>query len=273
MLAKGNIWGLITVRHAIPKTRWARERKFETAEEIFAYLEKKVLPTFKDAPNLLGWYVCDECPVSEVPARENLYRFLKKADPDHPTWSVLDRTWDLREFTQTYDVLGIDPYPVGKGRGKIRRITDMCRVARGATLGARPMWNVPQTFNWNRKPGDRYPSYEELRSIFWQHIACGATGLIGYKFESAFAPEYSEYVKEKKRDELMRTDAPNWLNVCRVAAEVATMTNVILSVEAAPKVTVDHEAVACRAWVCHGDLYVLVTNPLREPLAFGVTVA
>ena len=273
MLAKGNIWGLITVRHAIPKTRWARERKFETAEEIFAYLEKKVLPTFKDAPNLLGWYVCDECPVSEVPARENLYRFLKKADPDHPTWSVLDRTWDLREFTQTYDVLGIDPYPVGKGRGKIRRITDMCRVARGATLGSRPMWNVPQTFNWNRKPGDRYPSYEELRSIFWQHIACGATGLIGYKFESAFAPEYSEYVKEKKRDELMRTDAPNWLNVCRVAAEVATMTNVILSVEAAPKVMVDHEAVACRAWVCHGDLYVLVTNPLREPLAFGVTVA
>lgn len=92
--------------------------------------------------------------------------------------------------------------------------------------------------------------FPALRERLWRHLAQGARGLVVRGDETAEPAD-----------------------LIRVAAEVASMTNVILSVEGVPKVAADFEAAACRAWVRHGDLYVLVTNPLREPLAFGVTVS
>ena len=112
---------------------------------------------------------------------------LEEIDPDHPTWAVTDKPKHARALLPCYDVIGMDPYPVGnKGwRNDIGICSGWPREAREGMFDMRPMWQVPQVFNWawyrkgdNDPPPDlRMPTRQEIANMCWQGVAAGANGL------------------------------------------------------------------------------------------------
>ena len=223
------------------------------------------IDAIKDHPALLGWYLGDEYDVRKAKRVNALNRFVSERDPDHPTYLVQDRVYDLDAFTVAADVIGLDPYPVP--RQPVRRITDFMRDGRKAVFDTLPHWSVPQSFAWLWYHDDftqangRFPTLAEMRSINWQHIACGANGLIPFAYHCFFYP-------------LNRQDwRPLWALAVEACREVARMAPVLLSVEPAPAVTPDSEALVCRSWVKDGDLYVLACNIEPKPLYAAIDLS
>lgn len=214
----------------------------------------------KNHPALLAWYTCDEMGMLSRPSIEAHRKWLEAWDPDHPTWIVQEDAVD--GFQQCSDVMGTDPYPVS-----IRPLGTVLETTRrtvGAVFGEKPVWMVPQAFNWKWYPGawanpsNRFPTVAEMKSMAWQAIAGGANGLVFYEFRP----------KPPAPDSLERT----WPLVCEAAGEVARYIPVMLSDEEAPAFTHDGgEMFALRAWKKDGKVYVLTVNADEKPAK--VTVA
>ncbi len=196
----------------------------ETLQDERAFIEDKVT-AFRDHPALLAWYLNDELPLDYLDRLEAHQEWLEELDPGHPTWVVLYQVGELEQYRKTFDVIGTDPYPipqrpVGLAAQWTRRTVD-------AFGGRRPVWMVPQAFNWanyrrgEAKEGLRPPTYPELRSMAWQCIAHGAQGLIFYSFY------------DLQRDEVVPFDE-QWGYVKDIAAEIKAWVPAILSVEPAP---------------------------------------
>ncbi len=222
------------------------------------------IDAIKDHPALLGWYVGDEVDAGSVAGQRKLYDFIVERDPDHPTYAVQDRTYDLRVFLPTADVIGLDPYPVAQK--PLRTVTDFMRQGKEALFGARPFWSVPQAFSWQwyrkeAKDIERCPTLAEMRSMNWQHIANGANGLFSFAYHSYFYP-------------LNRQDwRPLWANAVEANREVAKMIPVLLSVEPSPTARPDTEELACRTWVKGGELYLLACNISNRALYAAVDLS
>ena len=260
---KKGLMAFVNLKNETLHSAWARARKVTTQEQVDAFFTEEINKV-KDHPALLGWYVNDESPVSEVPERTHLYEIFRTLDPNHPTWAVLDRLYDLREFIPTYDVLGMDPYPVAQK--PLTHITEFVRGTQKAIFGDRPLWNVPQAFNWgwyrkDEAAKERFPTEAELKSMNWQHIACGANGLISYCFHA--------YWRDVKPAEFDKFFGP----VCRAAEEVKRMTPVLLSVDRAPKVDGAPATVPTRTWMYKGELYVLAANARDWPAFVDLEIA
>ena len=240
----------VNLKNETLHSAWARRKKVTSQEQVDAYFIAEI-DKVKDHPALLAWYVNDEAPVTEVPERTHLYGIFRDRDPNHPTWAVLDRLYDLREFIPTYDVLGMDPYPVAQK--PLTHITEFIRGTQDAIFRDRPLWNVPQTFNWawyrkNQAAVERFPTEQEMRNMNWQHIALGANGLISYCFHALFRD-----VKPEEFDNY-------WKPICNAAADVKRLSPVLLSVDDAPAVTGAPEMMPVRTWMKDGSLYVLAVN-------------
>ncbi len=183
--------------------------------------------TFRTHPALLAWYLNDELSVEYAPRLEAHQQWLEELDPDHPTWVVLYQVDQLDRYLKTFDAIGTDPYPIP---GSAARAGQWTATTVRSAAGRRPVWMVPQVFNWAvyRKPEDitpdlRPPTLAEMRSMTWQCIARGARGLIYYSFF------------DLKRDKQVPFDT-QWGRVKQVAAEVKAMEPVILSVETPPRI-------------------------------------
>ena len=255
LLQARGIRGCISLRSQLLGTDWAKRNNITRQEQVDAFYETEINKS-KHHPALLGWYVCDERPATEIPDRTHLHGVFVRTDPDHPTWAVLDRTYDLREFIPTFDVLGMDPYPIG--RKPLKHVTELVRETQKAVFGDVALWNVPQTFDWGwfRKEqgekGLRFPTEAEIANMNWQHIALGANGLVAYNFHSL------------KRD-CDPKDAPEfWGRICRAFEPVRKMIPVMLSVDPAPGIDNAPEMMPVRTWMKDGELYVLAVNPLAE---------
>ena len=209
-----------------------------------------------DHPALLGWYVGDELQASSIPKQIEYYDLIRTADRgQHPAYAVQDRTYDLRGFARTADVIGLDVYPVAQR--PLRLVTDRMVEGRKAVFDARTFWNVPQTFNWAwYRPADkdreRFPTEAEMRSMIWQNIAGGANGIVSFNLRG----ETWAYL-----DSLLK-----------VHREVAAMAPILLSVEPVPELTVSDKDVACRVWVRNGRYYLVACNLTDRPLRAKVSI-
>ena len=209
-----------------------------------------------DHPALLGWYVGDELQASSIPKQIEYYDLIRTADRgQHPAYAVQDRTYDLRGFVRTADVIGLDVYPVAQR--PLRLVTDRMVEGRKAVFDARTFWNVPQTFNWawyrpETKDRERFPTEAEMRSMIWQNIAAGSNGIVSYNLRG----ETWAYL-----DSLLK-----------VHRELAGMADVLLSVETAPKAMPDTADASCRMWVKDGKAYLLVCNLSDKQLDAAVTL-
>ena len=256
LLAKHGIMYVPTLKNEIPGKLQAVKRGIRTVEESDAFFRGEIAK-MKDAPNLLAWYVCDEAPLSEIPARIHVYRLYRECDDDHPCWALHCHMPRVREFLPICDVMGADPYPIP--RRPMSHVSDFCAVLRAATChGARPFWNVPQNYNWawygRTEKENRMPTTEEMAFMNWCHIAGGANGLIGYT--------YSAIRQEKNRG--AADFEKHWKSVCAAYADVKRLIPVLLSVEPAPRAPEMPDETPVRIWRKDGRLYVLACNAGKE---------
>lgn len=264
LLGERGIMMLYSLRSHLLGSKWAERNKITRQEEVDAFYEKEIRKR-KDHPALLGWYVCDESPATEIPDRTHIYGVFARTDPDHPAWAVLDRTYDLREFIPTFDVLGMDPYPIG--RKPLSHVTDLVRETQKAVFNDVALWNVPQTFDWgwfrkdHGEKGLRFPTEAEIANMNWQHIALGANGLIAYNFHSL------------KRDCDPKLAPEYWRRIRGAFEPVKRLFSVLLSVEPAPAVGNAPKMMSVRTWMKDGYLYVLAVNPLREGMSASLSIA
>ena len=224
-----------------------------TEAEADAFVQAKV-DEFKDHPGLLAWYVNDElvgdCWFGPLTHRRD---FLEKADPDHPTWAVIYQLQFLRDIIPTFDIIGTDPYPVPDK--PLSMATDWTRKTDRAYFGFRPMWQVPQAFDWGGyrsewpgAPQNRMPTVEEMRSMAWQCVASGANGLVFYSFTAI--------QKETHGFPFARA----WADVCKVGEEIRRYIPVLLSAESAPAVSGAPEEWCVRIWRKDCETWLLVVN-------------
>ena len=208
---------------------------------------------FKDHPALLAWYTNDERPISDIPKLAARQRWVEALDPDHPTWSVQDVFSEVRHYLGTYDVLGMDPYPIPKK--PIETVISSLRQGIAGTFGTKAIWQVPQAFGWGwlkRKEtkGQRAPTQKEMSNMTWQSIAGGANGIVYYAYHHLSEPH------EDPNDAF----APAWARTKAAAAEVKKYEQVLLSADPPVQVSGATESVAVRTWRHKGDAYLLAVN-------------
>ncbi|MGN0852811.1 MAG: hypothetical protein ACI4Q3_05495 [Kiritimatiellia bacterium] len=260
---------IYSVKDIYSGTRWAPKGIRTEADET-RHIAARVA-RFKDHPALLAWYLNDELPLTmrdRLVARRDL---MEKLDPGHPGWAVLYQYSQIRGYLPTFDVVGTDPYPIP---GKPALVASVwTRRTKEGTLGCKPLWQVPQAFNWaaykktpEARAKSRAPTEAELRSMCWQCIANGANGLVLYSFFDLEKRPNGESFERR------------WAECCRVGAEIRAQFPVLLSVEGAGRRPIrsvetsrpaaepgDEEPVSARAWVKDGQVYALVVNGGGEP--------
>ena len=171
---------------------WEAIKDAQTGDAVTA----EQISRFKDHPAILAWYSCDESEASAVPRLRERQKLIEQLDPDHPTWIVLYQAPYIRRYMGAFDVIGTDPYPIAdlgqypKRKDGIKRVTNWTRQTyEGVYDGIRPMWQVPQCFDWaiiknteaeRLAAPSRPPTYEEVYNMAWQCIVGGANGLVFY---------------------------------------------------------------------------------------------
>ena len=208
---------------------------------------------FKDHPALLAWYTNDEKPLTDIPRLKLRQGWIEELDKDHPTWSVQDVYTELAHYLPTYDVLGMDPYPIGR-KMPIGRCIYTMRQSDRDTFGIRAVWHVPQAFGWNwlyRKEtaGMTCPTARELDNMCWQAVAGGANGLIGFAYQTVVNPHAT-----KNND-----DEFTWEDVRTIAKGIKSHEDVLLSLPG-PKVSGVPEELAVRTWDKGGETWLLAVN-------------
>ncbi len=228
-----------------------------------------IVDAFRSHPALLAWYVNDESTIERFDALRTRQALLERIDPDHPTWTVLYQYDMMRAMAPTFDILGADIYPVPAA--PLSDVTAGARRTSDAMLGMRPMWHVPQCFDWglfrDDKPGAppyRMPTVEEMRSMAWQFIAAGANGLVFYGFSTIQAP--------RRRDGTPFSFDRAWADTCAVAEEIRRHIPVLLSAEDAPSVSGAPESWGVRVWRKDGDVWLLAVNAQDRPSEAELTL-
>ncbi|MBQ3344652.1 MAG: hypothetical protein IJG84_22370 [Kiritimatiellae bacterium] len=238
-----------------------------TIEESRAGFER-YLSGLASHPAFMGWYLVDEAPVNQIPGVIRTNELLHEIAPDYLSYFVTDKPQTIRDAMPAADVFGVDPYPVGGHITDIALCSKWAEMCREGTFGFRPMWHVPQYFDWNwypeskNRPGPVYcPTREEMANMTWQGIAAGANGICGYTF-SAFQ-ERGEREHPERKEECDRL----WKDICAVAREVKSTERVLLGedVNVAFKGLPDN--LVTRAYRLDGEDYLLLVNRTRNSVA------
>ncbi len=203
-------------------------KDIKTTDDERRFIEARA-KELRDHPALLAWYLNDELSLDYLDRLEAHQQWLEELDPGHPTWVVLYQVGEVESYVRTFDAIGTDPYPIPEAPA--RRAGDWTRTTVQGVHDRRPVWMVPQVFDWgcyrtreSEKAGLRPPTLPEMRSMAWQCIAEGAKGLIFYSFF------------DLRRDTTVPFDE-QWSKVKEMAAEIKAMAPVILSTEPTPPIS------------------------------------
>ncbi len=148
-----------------------------------------IVNAFKDHPALLAWYNNDEITLADRSIVDKRRQLINSLDPNHPTWGVLCDYAEAPLFASSCDVIGVDPYPIGRD---IPAEQERCIDAMDAVeRSGQSCWAVPQTFNWGnykarKDPAcyDKYrmPTLDQMRGVILYEALRGARGFICYCF-------------------------------------------------------------------------------------------
>ena len=176
--------------------------RFDGAKGRSAVIER-IVGGIKDHPALLGWYISDENPISEMGKVADLRFRIGRLDPFHPIATLTNIADNYIWYGPTGDFMMIDPYPiVDENSQSMTRIRlSFEKQQRESRMG---VWWVPQTFNWGiyrrtEKYSDfRYPTEEDMRAQLFLALNFRARGIIFYAYESIrrhdkFDPGASEW--------------------------------------------------------------------------------
>ena len=255
---KKNLMVIASLYHVWAGTKgsWV---KTETDEEPYI---RRAVESFANHPAMLAWYLYDELPASMLPRMDRRRKFMAKVDPDHPSLGCVCQVDEMREYLPSFDVVGSDPYPIGREQIKAHPISmaaDWTRKTRKGTFGVRAMWQIPQMFDWEwfcKGGNPKFPTYEEFRNMSYQCVAEGANGLVYYHF--------SRFLKEEK------TFARCWPYVCAALREIAAAIPVFLLDPGPAPTAYDEARISVRTWRDGASTWVLAVNATREALVSEV---
>ena len=215
------------------------------------------IKTFRDHPALLGWYISDEPNGSNVSPEqlEEIYRTVRDNDPWHPVSIVFMAPFiSSRKYVNALDIVMADPYPV-----PVLPVTlagDVAGQLKAEFNGKRPVWIVPQVFGGG-EIWEREPTLQEVRSMTWQSIIKGATGI------QYFVRQGLNYFPKS---------AATWSECGRMAVEVAELTPWLLSDEESLQVESFTQDVIVSSKLHDGQLAVMAVNKKNEPVSAAIRI-
>lgn len=176
--------------------------KFDGAVGREAVIDR-IVDGIKKHPALLGWYISDENPISEMGKVSDLRFRIGRLDPFHPIATLTNIADNYIWYGPTGDFMMIDPYPIvdAESQSMHRIRLSFEKQQRESRMG---VWWVPQTFNWGiyrrteRYSDFRYPTEEDMRAQLLLALNFRARGIIFYAYESIrrhdrFDPGASEW--------------------------------------------------------------------------------
>jgi hypothetical protein len=210
------------------------------------------IKTFRDHPALLGWYISDEPNgISITPAQlEEIYKTVKEYDPWHPVSIVFMAPFlSSKKYIDALDIVMADPYPIPDNP-----VTVPGEVAfnlNSEFKGKKPFWIIPQSFGGGELWG-REPTIQEIRSMTWQSIINGATGI------QYFVRQGLNYFPKS---------AATWSECGRMAVEVAELTPWLLSDEETFPVISASKNILVTSRIHNGQLAIMAVNKANEPVS------
>ena len=225
----------------------------------------------KNHPALLAWYVIDEARPDRALVEIPLQKLRREIDPHHPAFAVLSQAENAAPLMGCYDIVALDPYPLSVNssypadcdRQDLLDVALWPGIMKENCYGLTPVWQVPQAFswgwlrNWGKPELDRFPTYDELRSMSWQSIAGGANGILWYAASMIFS-RMEKFPEEGEKC---------WSDLVKVAAEINAKMPYLVSEEHAPGVAIRPADVAARTFKKDGKVAVLVTNRTSKPVS------
>ena len=210
------------------------------------------IKTFRDHPALLGWYISDEPNGFKIAPEqlEEIYKIVRENDPWHPCSIVFMAPFlSSKKYMNALDIVMADPYPIPNlpvtvtGDVSDQLITEF--------RGKRPVWIIPQAFGggewWEREP-----TIQEIRSMTWQSIINGATGI--------------QYFVRQGLNYFPKSSA-TWNECGRMAVEVAELTPWLLSDEEPMPVKSTSKNILVSSKLHNGQLMVMAVNKINEPVS------
>ena len=268
---QAGVYVISDVRGLIYGYPYATKINIKTPKDTKAALKRR-FEAIGSHPALVMWYLNDEAPVSMVPNTTVAHEFLHEIDPERATITCLCHPNTARDFLPSYDVMAHDCYPIGNDKGPrsdLERVTRQMRVIEENMASMRPLWFIPQTFDWRwHYPKERWPkcnlqylrmpTREEMANMTWQGVACGANGIVSYS--------YSSIRKKTKGEEFEKA----WGDTCAVAFEVKSMEDVLLADDVTAEFAVGCQVLPkylpVRFWRHEGRVWMLAVNATREPM-------
>ena len=226
----------------------------------------KMVSKLRGHPALLAWLINDERPLAMMKQILSRYQTVRESDPDHPTWAVLYQIDLMRGYVGTCDAIGSDPYPIQ--HAPFTMAHTWVEKTRSATFGAVPLWQTIQIFDWaayktKAIPGTdvskyRAPTLAEMKIMAWFQIAGGANALLMYS--------YNPIVKMSWRDPF----EVKWKEVCECAGEIASVSDILLSVEPPPVIGSVPRSLSVRTWRTGDTAHLLLCNVTGKRLKTSV---
>jgi hypothetical protein len=159
---------------------------------------RRVVRFYKNNPGMGVWKGADEPQWGKIPVSELMraYKIIHEEDPNHPIWIVhapRGTIQELRAYDPTYDIGGVDIYPVSDLPGRHLAATDKNREISAVgdytqkmlrvTADRKPIWLTLQiAFSGTLPPKHplRFPTLRQQRFMTYEAIINGARGLIYY---------------------------------------------------------------------------------------------
>ena len=212
---------------------------------------------FRDHPALLGWYISDEPNGYKIKPDilEEIYRTVKLADPWHPVSIVFMAPFiSSKKYSDALDIVMADPYPVPDI--PVSLIGNVTGQLKAEFAGKKPVWIAQQSFGggeiWSREP-----TLQEIRSMTWQAIIRGATGI------QYFVRQGLNYFPKS---------AATWSECGRIAMEVAELTPWLLSDEVTLPVESSSPNILLSSKRHNDQLLVMVVNKVNEPAIITIRI-
>ncbi len=212
---------------------------------------------FMNHPALLAWYISDEPNGFKIePAvLEKIYNTVRETDPWHPVTMVFMAPFMAsRKYSSAFDIVMADPYPVP--RLPIDMVDGLAKELNDEFTGKQPQWMVIQAFGggewWEREP-----TYQEIRSMTWQSVVNGSTGIQYFiRWGLNYFPK----------------SAAAWNECGKISLEIAELTPWLLSDEKPLKVESGSPSVIVTSRLYKGRLAVIAVNKKNEPVAATIKV-
>ena len=210
------------------------------------------IKTFRDHPALLGWYISDEPNgISITPSQlEDIYKTVKENDPWHPVSIVFMAPFlSAIKYSDALDIVMADPYPIPDNPVTVPG--EVAFQLNSEFKGKKPFWIIPQSFGGGELWG-REPTIQEIRSMTWQSIINGATGI------QYFVRQGLNYFPKS---------AATWSECGRMAVEVSELTPWLLSDEETLPVSSTSKNILVTSRIHNGQLAIMAVNKVNEPVS------